>query len=99
MRKIFVIVLVVLCAGCFVFCVPKAVEQKVVKTYITVKAPGATIHKGDDVKAKNDSIGVLVAGTEVRVLDTKIIAYKVEVPGKAEAGWIWAGLVEKLTNR
>ena len=99
MRKFIVIALVILCAGCFVLCSPKTVEQKAIKTYITVKAPGATIHKGEDMKAKNDFIGVIAPGVETEVLGQKIIAYKVAVPGKSEAGWIWAPLVEKMTNR
>ena len=99
MRKFIVIALVILCAGCFVLCAPKAADQNTVKTYVTVKAPGATIHKGEDMKAKNDFIGVIAPGVETEVLGQKIIAYKVAVPGKSEAGWIWAPLVEKMTNR
>ena len=99
MRKVFAVVLVIMAVGCFVLCAPKAVEQKTIKTYITVKAPGATIHKGEDMKAKNDFIGVIAPGVETEVLGQKIIAYKVAVPGKSEAGWIWAPLVEKMTNR
>ena len=98
MRKIFAVVLVIMTIGCFVLCAPKTVDQKALKTYVTVKAPGATIHKGEDVKAKNDFIGVLAPGISAEVIGQKIIAYQI-LTEKGVKGWIYAPLAEKLTNR
>ena len=76
-----------------------------VGTYLTVMTPGANMHTTDDVKSQANLIkgGAIFPGAEVKVIDSKIIAYKVitkATPDKpSRTGWIYAGLVSKITNR
>jgi len=74
-------------------------------TYLTVKQPGANMHTSDDVKSQSNVIkdGAIFPGAEVKVIDSKIVAYKVitkATPEKSSrVGWIYAGLVSKITNK
>ena len=73
--------------------------------YVTVKAPGASMHTTSDVKSRKNYIkdgkgntAAVPPGVQVKVVGEKVIAYEV-INQQGKRGWIYAGLVTSMTNK
>lgn len=102
---VMVIVLVALIVGTRIACRAgrsKPVAETESGTFLTVRE-GAIIHSTDDVTTKKNKVGSLWPGIEAKIVDRKVIAYKIITRGTPQnpsmIGWIYAELVASITNR